>query len=127
LLENGDPLANKKARRAPASATTTADNALPCHLKEKNPGQVPDRTHGSDDTISGGAPPQAIEVGSDSDSDNSDVASIGGEVTDIDDEAELGTSLISLLIIRYVNKILRSTAKGMGCTHLCFLWSSPID
>jgi len=44
LLKNGDPLANKKVRMAPASATNLemTDDAPPHHAKEKNLGCVPD-------------------------------------------------------------------------------------
>jgi len=118
LLKNGDPLANKKARMAPASATNleTTDNAPPHHAKEKNLGCVPDSTHGSDDSTSDRAPPQAIEVDY-SDSDDDDIMSIGGEVTEEDDEAGLG---------KFVDKTVSFNTLTESLDCLKKEWDAPI-
>ena len=108
ILENGDPLACKRVRKAQASTAMTISNACadeqdhtlslmspPTHLTSATcttptPRQATNHTNSNNDSTSDG--PQAIVV---EDSDGSE-GSDEGEVTDEDDDAELGMCSIGL-------------------------------
>src|SRR5260221_1425816 len=99
VLENGDPLACKRVRTAEGSIAADKEDRtlsltlLPTHLPHTapNPKQATNDAEGGDDRTSDG--PQAIVV----EDSASDEGSDEGEVTEDDDDAELGMCSITLL------------------------------
>jgi hypothetical protein len=87
VLENGDLLVCKKARKMDASTVEKPESLTHLIRTTPPPSQSIDSTEGDQDQSSDGT--QAIVI-DDSDEEGSDEGSDGGEVTDEDDDAELG-------------------------------------
>jgi hypothetical protein len=83
VLENGDPLVCKKARKMDASTVEKPESLTHLIHTTPLPSQSIDSTEGDCDQSSDGT--QAIVI------DDSNERSNRGEVTDEDDDAELGT------------------------------------
>jgi hypothetical protein len=81
VLENGDPLVCKKARKMQAETSTHPIHTTPPSSQSIN------STESNHDQTSDGTP--AIVI--DDSREDSEEGSDGGEITDEDDEAELGT------------------------------------
>ena len=90
VLENGDPLVRKKARNN--SMLMTSPPTQPTHTMP-NPGQTTNHVESSDcgdNVTSDEGQAIVVEDTDDADEEKKDRESVEGEITDEDDDAELG-------------------------------------